>query len=145
MFMASPRASGGTLAATITRASSKLASQTYTSKHSTWTVTWSAHGFDAGADYYIEPGFGSINDATIGGNTIASIYWADYQFLFFSLDGINVANTDQSFYSLKFVGGSTYLRSAATYVASKNGGTHWYWALAANPIGASQAIEVVWR
>lgn len=130
---------------TITSSFGKVNETTTPSPSSTWDVV--AHGFDAGADYYgntssfwSEP-FGSIADADYydGDNflrTISSCYWIpasgpwgfmlNPQALTFSLNATSVPNTDATFFKL-VIDGTEFLRSSATYQASFDGGTQWWW------------------
>lgn len=111
----------------------------------TWHVGYTyldAYGYDGGIDYYnYATNKGSIGDATYTDGspttrTITSVLWSQTGFVIFTLSGTSIPDTAATFVSID-LNGNNYLRSGATYVASLNGGTHWYWAEASNPWGSS--------
>lgn len=125
--------SGGTLEldTTITSANQKVGTTTPTKV----PEDIDAIGFDAGSDAYSYAGtFGSIasgvyTDGDSNSRTIDSIYWNDYvgiEELYFVLDTTSVPNVDATFSKI-VLGSDTFLRSAATYFASQDGGTMWQW------------------
>lgn len=120
----------------------------------TWTTYWggtssyAGWGYDGGNDYYghgTNQGAMTPNTYTDGSpttRTISGLYWSQSNYLIFSLDTTSVPNTDTTFVSID-VDGNNYTRSSATYVASLNGASHWYWAEATRPFPASGDVPIV--
>ena len=114
--------------------------------YSTWTThaTWwyDAWGYAEVEDYYSYGStVGSMDDTTYddGGateRTVVGVHTTDVSnYFIFSLEGTSIPNTDTTFVNV-VANGVTYARADATYVASKNGGTHWYWYDPSGPWGA---------
>lgn len=102
-----------------------------------------AHGFDAGPDYWGYVGsFGSIaNDTYDDGSsisrTVSSCYHTDIGTLSFGLDQINAPDTDNTFVSLDIDGNIFTRASASNYLASSDGGTIWTWTSVSDPFTGS--------
>lgn len=112
-----------------------------------------ATGFDLGIDYYNLGGFGTFSNNTYPDGiqvtrTVVSCYFTTGPGNFvFMLSGTSIPNTDATFRAINCGhdsdgAGGTYLRSAATYFASKNGGTAWKWTTGHDPFFVPQGTEV---
>jgi len=115
------------------------------------TNFYDGHGFDAGADlYYYGPNVGSIADATYFDGagverTIDSVIHTEAGFSVFSLLGINIPDSDDTFVSIMMDSSNVYVRGVygafGQYVPFANGGTHWYWDDSPGPDGWNGATS----
>lgn len=95
--------------------------------------TLTAHGFDAGPDYWGYAGsFGSIandtyDDGSAISRTVSSCYWTDINTLSFALDTTFVPDTDNTFTEIEIDGVAFTRASASNYLNNNDGGTVWTW------------------
>lgn len=124
-----------------------------TAIHSWWsthsgTTVYDGWGYDGGADYHsYATNVGDLvpnqfYDGNLVLRTISSIIHSELQWMYFSLDGINIPDEDDTWVSVN-INGTLYVRADATgYTASQNGGTHWWWAEPVRPYGQSGDVNI---
>lgn len=116
------------------------------------TSTITGYGYDGGADFYSHsPNFGSIatatySDAGSNSRTITSTYYASNNYVYFTLSGSSIPNTDTTFKGLIIAGGTELVRTSATYYSNTpSGASTWRWSTSTNGFSTSgtHSFEVV--
>ncbi len=102
-------------------------------------------GVDNGSDYYsVTPSnWGSLDSYDLHGLTISAIYWSSFNAMYLSIAGGSIPDTDESWIDMT-INGTVFLRSSRlAYVASRDGGSHWWIPHTGAPYGTSGNEDVI--